>query len=191
MSEMVNMAPPWQGMTREEISSAVAASERPFIAPELAASAPTGWIELMQQCWDQDPTNRPNFDAIHDVDALEQICRDVEHAGEFDNASATRQTSRLRAPDNMSNHELEMGMYILLCPVRLRWGCLVSEAIFFIVSQSKALDGNLAKPLQGLKHTHAFQPQVASSSCHRALPKPQIHHFIRSRVLKHKLSSIT
>ena len=79
MSEMVNMAPPWQGMTPEEISRAVAASERPLIAPELAASAPTGWIELMQQCWDQDATNRPNFDAIHD--ALEQVQGSMECEG--------------------------------------------------------------------------------------------------------------
>ena len=109
MSEMVNMAPPWQGMTPEEISRAVAAGERPSIAPELAAIAPTGWIELMQQCWDQDPTNRPNFDAIHD--ALEQVCRGVEHAREFENASATKQTRRLSVPDNVSNHEIDMGMY--------------------------------------------------------------------------------
>ena len=109
MSEMVNMAPPWQGMTPGEISSAVAASERPLLTPELAASAPTGGIELMQQCWDQDPTNRPNFDAIHD--ALKQVCRNVEHAHEFDNASATRQTSCLYARDNTSDHEVEMGIY--------------------------------------------------------------------------------
>ena len=110
MSEMVNMAPPWQGMTREEVTSAVAAGERPLVAPELAASAPTGWIELMEQCWNQDPTNRPSFDAIHDT--LEEICRNVDHApDEFDNASATRQTSRLFAPDNTSNHEVDMEMY--------------------------------------------------------------------------------
>ena len=109
MCEMVNMAPPWQGMTRDEVTYAVAAGERPLIAPELEASAPTGWIELMQQCWDQDPTNRPNFDAIHD--ALEQVCRDVEHAREFDNASATRKTTHLFASDNTSNHKIEIGMY--------------------------------------------------------------------------------
>lgn len=67
MSEMILMAKPWQGMTREEVSCAVAAGERPVIATELAASAPTGWIELMQKCWDQDPTNRPTFNAIHDA----------------------------------------------------------------------------------------------------------------------------
>ena len=54
-------------MTREEVSCAVAAGERPVTASELAASVPTGWIKLMQQCWDQDPTNRPTFDAIHDA----------------------------------------------------------------------------------------------------------------------------
>ena len=58
MSEMVKMAPPWQGMTTEDVSRAVAAGERPILAPELATSAPTGWIELMEQCWDQHPTNR-------------------------------------------------------------------------------------------------------------------------------------
>ena len=109
MSEMIIMAPPWQGMTTKEVSRAVAAGERPVIASELAASAPTGWIELMQKCWDQDPTNRPTFDAIHD--AVEQICRDVEHARVFDNASAARQASRLYAPDNTSDHEVGMGMY--------------------------------------------------------------------------------
>ena len=109
MSEMVNMAPPWQGMTPAEISQAVTAGERPSVTSELAANAPTGWIELMQQCWDEDPPNRPNFDMIHD--ALEQIRRDVEHAHAFANASATRQTSRLAASDDVSNHELEMGMY--------------------------------------------------------------------------------
>ena len=96
-------------MTAQEIPRAVAASERPISAPELAASAPVGSIELMQQCWDQDPTNRPNSDAIHD--ALEQICKDVEHARGFSNAGATRQTSRVRLPDDASNPELEMGMY--------------------------------------------------------------------------------
>ena len=65
MSEMITMAPPWQGVTREAVLSAVAAGSRPSIASELAASAPTGWTELMQQCWDQEPQNRPDFDAIH------------------------------------------------------------------------------------------------------------------------------
>ena len=109
MSEMVNMAPPWSGMKPEELSRTVVTGGRPLIAPEHVASVPNGWIELMQQCWDQDPTNRPNFDAIHDT--LEQVCRDVEHAREFDNVSATRQTTHLCASDNTSNHELEMGMY--------------------------------------------------------------------------------
>ena len=79
MSEMIIMAPPWQGMTREEVSCAVAAGERPVITSELAASAPTGWIELMQQCWDQDPTNRPTFDAIHD--ALKPIRDSMDSEG--------------------------------------------------------------------------------------------------------------
>ena len=79
MSEMIIMAPPWQGMTREEVSCAVAAGERPVIASELAASAPTGWIELMQKCWDQDPTNRPTFDAIHD--ALKPIRDSMDSEG--------------------------------------------------------------------------------------------------------------
>ena len=80
MSEMVNMAPPWQGMTTTEVSCAVAAGERPVIAPELAASAPTGWIELMEQCWDQHPTNRPTFDAIHDSLAQFRDSMDSEGA---------------------------------------------------------------------------------------------------------------
>ena len=109
MSEMVNMAPPWQGMTPKEISLVVAAGERPIIAPELAANAPTGWIELMQQCWDQDPITRPDFDDIHVT--LNQLSSNAERDHAFANASATRQTSRLFAPDNTSNHELEMGMY--------------------------------------------------------------------------------
>ena len=74
MSEMVNMAPPWlPGMTQKEVtvSRAVAASQRLAISSELAASAPTGWIELMQQCWDQDPKSRPNFDVI--LGTLNQI----------------------------------------------------------------------------------------------------------------------
>ena len=56
MSEMVNMAPPWQGMSPEEVPRVVAAGERPVIAPALAVNAPIGWNELMQQCWDQDAT---------------------------------------------------------------------------------------------------------------------------------------
>ena len=79
MSEMIIMAPPWQGMTREEVSCAVAAGGRPVIASELAASAPTGCIELMQKCWDQDPTNRPTFDAIHD--ALKPIRDSMDSEG--------------------------------------------------------------------------------------------------------------
>ena len=109
MSEMIIMAPPWQGMTREEVSCAVAAGERPVIASELAASVPTGWIKHMQQCWDQNPTNRPTFDAI--CDALIQIGRSVECADECDNTSATMQTSRLGASKNTSNAEFEVEMY--------------------------------------------------------------------------------
>ena len=45
--------------------------------------------------------------AIHD--ALEQIGRSIECAHEFGNtiASATRQTSRILATDNLSNDEIE------------------------------------------------------------------------------------
>ena len=108
MSEMVNMTPPWQGVTPEEVSCTVAAGERPVIASALGASAPTGWIELMEQCWDQHPENRPEFDAIHNT--LRQIGRNTECGHELDNASSTRATC-LAAPRNASNCESEMEMY--------------------------------------------------------------------------------
>ena len=79
MYEMVKMAPPWQGMTTEDVSRAVAAGERPILAPELATSAPTGRIGLMEQCWDQYPTNRPDFDAIHN--SLAQVRGNMDNEG--------------------------------------------------------------------------------------------------------------
>ena len=65
MSEMINMAPPWEGMTREEVTCAVAAGRRPSIMPGYCDSAPNGWKELMCKCWDQDPAERPDFEVVH------------------------------------------------------------------------------------------------------------------------------
>ena len=100
MSEMVNMAPPWQGMTREEISRAVATGRRPTIAFEHAANTPTAWIELMEQCWHQDPKNRPSFDLIHDT--LQQAGITVE----YDDASVSHRDTQ----------DVEMEMYYSLVP---------------------------------------------------------------------------
>ena len=122
MSEMVNMAPPWQGMTPEEISSAVAAGERPVIAPELATSAPTGWIELMQKCWDQDPTNRPTFDAIHD--ALKPIRDSIGSDGaESERPSRPNKVLRqnpLNSETGMITHSSNGKLMIELQPVAER-----------------------------------------------------------------------
>ena len=98
MSEMVNMAPPWQGMTRAEVSHAVAAGERPLITPELASSAPIGWIKLMEQCWDQKPTNRPDFDAIHD--ALTQVQGNMDSEGAESEAPSRSETMLKQNPSN-------------------------------------------------------------------------------------------
>ena len=97
MSEMINMKPPWPGMaTAEEVSLAVSAGGRPSIATDLAASAPTGWIELMQQCWHQDSTVRPSFDEIHN--RLKQIQGDNEvRRIEGSSCIITTQTSLLVA----------------------------------------------------------------------------------------------
>ena len=80
MSEMINMAPPWPGMTREEIFCAVDAGTRPSIVSENATSMPSGWSEVMHQCWDQDPAQRPEFSAI--VEKLQQIETSVHDNGE-------------------------------------------------------------------------------------------------------------
>ena len=80
MSEMINMAPPWPGMPREELTRAVAAGGRPTILAEHAASAPEGWSELMHQCWDQNPTVRPEFLAIHRKLKQIRIIMDSESA---------------------------------------------------------------------------------------------------------------
>ena len=90
MSEMVNMAPPWAGMTSEEISRAVAAGQRPSIASELEASAPAGWIELMQQCWDQEPMDRPTFDSIYN--ALDPIQKSMGSQGVECSSRLTNET---------------------------------------------------------------------------------------------------
>ena len=70
MSEMVNMAPPWPGLTREEIFCAVDTG-RPSVVSEHETSTPSGWSELMHQCCDQDPAKRPEFSTI--VDKLQLI----------------------------------------------------------------------------------------------------------------------
>ena len=108
MSEMVNMAPPWQGMTRDEVTHAVAAGERPIIAPELAASAPTGWIELMQQCWDQKSTNRPDFDAIHNSLTQVQGNMDCEGAESSERPSRLETNSETEMITHAGNDELVM-----------------------------------------------------------------------------------
>ena len=80
MSEMVNMSPPWPGMTRKEVTCAVAAGRRPSIIPEYGDSSPNGWGELMCKCWDQDPTKRPDFEVV--LNELIQI------RSSFDNEAA-------------------------------------------------------------------------------------------------------
>ena len=106
MSEMIIMAPPWQGMTREEVSCAVAAGERPVIASALAANAPTGWIELMEQCWDQDPTKRPDFDAIHN--SLTQVQGNMDSEGTESEGSSHPETmlkqNRLKSETETFTH---------------------------------------------------------------------------------------
>ena len=115
MSEMVNMAPPWSGMKPQELSRTVVTGGRPLIVPEHAASVPNGWVELMEQCWDQDAENRPTFDAIHS--ALKKIRnrndfsthRFEENA--FDVASVfrtNRRTTRRMDTEDMPDHEMEM-----------------------------------------------------------------------------------
>ena len=69
MSEMINMSPPWPAATDEDIYRNVAQGERPQISDNRAAECPDGWCELMHQCWDQDPANRPAFAFVH-----EQLC---------------------------------------------------------------------------------------------------------------------
>ena len=71
MSEMVNMAPPWQGLTQAEVCSVVASGLRPEISAGLAVDMPSGWSQLMNQCWNQEPTQRPQFKVIHEL--LDQI----------------------------------------------------------------------------------------------------------------------
>ena len=112
MSEMINMEPPWPGMTRAEVSRHVADGGRPQIVPEHAADVPNGLIELMEQCWDQDPTMRPAFVAIHDT--IKQMRSDVEQGDHennsaFDTSRQTRsETTRLVAHDDTTDHEMEM-----------------------------------------------------------------------------------
>ena len=114
MYEMVNMAPPWSGMKPEELSRTVVTGGRPLIAPEHVASVPNGWIELMEQCWDQNAENRPNFDAIHNT--LKEIRNNHEFSTHrFDNAfdatsvfRTNNQTTRRMDTKVMPDHEMEM-----------------------------------------------------------------------------------
>jgi len=105
MSEMINMAPPWPGMTREELTRAVAAGGRPTILAEHAASAPKGWSELMHQCWDQDPAVRPEFLAIHRKLNQIRIDMDSEGAG---SESATPLTAKPNTSTHSPDSETEM-----------------------------------------------------------------------------------
>ena len=116
MSEMINMTPPWPGMTRAEVSRHVAGGGRPQIKPQHAADVPNGLTELMEQCWAQDPTMRPTFVEIYDK--IKQMRSNVGHGDHennsaFDTSRQTRsETTRLVAHDDTPDHRMtDMEMY--------------------------------------------------------------------------------
>lgn len=50
----------WSGLCGGQIMTAVQEGRR----PEFPASAPAGYVDLCEQCWAQEPHERPSFDHI-------------------------------------------------------------------------------------------------------------------------------
>jgi len=65
MFEMLMHQKPWDGVDMSDMFRHVAAGERPHFDAHLP-NTPTGWCELMQACWHQDPGQRPSFDEVHE-----------------------------------------------------------------------------------------------------------------------------
>jgi hypothetical protein len=69
MWEIWTRGVPWEEIECSAVDFAnrlterVTAGERPRL-PDGCAPAPLGYLELMQQCWADNPAERPRFDAI-------------------------------------------------------------------------------------------------------------------------------
>ena len=66
MFEIISHQPPWQGFSKpREVYQKVVSGDRPVLDPQVGAVAVDGWCTLMCECWQQEPTERPEFDAVH------------------------------------------------------------------------------------------------------------------------------
>jgi serine/threonine protein kinase len=62
MFEMTCHQPPWDtGIGEKEIRENVSNGERPSLSDVCEKGAPTGWVQLMWNCWDQDAGRRSSF----------------------------------------------------------------------------------------------------------------------------------
>lgn len=66
MWELLTHQVPWDGIAMADTFVAVAMGKRPEIPRNLEAQAPVGWCDMMRQCWDQTPSNRPTCHRIHE-----------------------------------------------------------------------------------------------------------------------------
>lgn len=82
--ELLAHAAPWDDATlpahlreatrpvkAKHVYTEVCAGRRPMIPPEWEEDAPSGWIDLMQACWEHDPKDRPTFEQILQHPALQ------------------------------------------------------------------------------------------------------------------------
>ena len=66
MFEIISHQPPWQGFSKtREVYQKVVSGDRPVLDPQVETVALDGWCTLMCECWQQEPTDRPEFDAVH------------------------------------------------------------------------------------------------------------------------------
>ena len=65
MVELILHLPPWSNEQDEDDTTVfhkVVRGERPVIPQQVLAAAPEGWQDLMELCWQEEPSIRPSFE---------------------------------------------------------------------------------------------------------------------------------
>ena len=84
--EAITLRAPWPEYNIPvQIAAAVRRGRRPHLTPELATSAPPGWVELMTRCWAENPADRPAMDDIleklQDIEVQYEPSQHTNHEG--------------------------------------------------------------------------------------------------------------
>ena len=104
MYEIMSHRPPWADTQQKQVFNQVLAGKRPSL--EAGDETIPEWVELMNECWAQQPQARLEFDAI--LSRLKIIHRDKANRSVYRSGRSTQRT------DDPGAMQVELGAYYRL-----------------------------------------------------------------------------